>query len=143
MECRKIKEYFSAYLDGELSEAQAAMVARHLEVCFDCQQEYQAWQRLWDILAAEPVQAPTDLTARILARLPANNPQPWWRHLALAASLVLGIFLGGRLGIDLHQTTLPNQTENMQLSWEGFEATPANSLDAMLASYDLDNGSGS
>ena len=32
MECRKIQEYFSAYLDGELSEAQEELVSRHLEV---------------------------------------------------------------------------------------------------------------
>jgi anti-sigma factor (TIGR02949 family) len=143
MECRKIQECFSAYLDGELAQAQAELVARHLQVCPRCQQEYQAWQRLWESLAAEPVQAPTDLTARVLARLPGNRPQPWWRHLALAASLLIGIFLGGRLGFDLHQTILPPQTETMQLAWEGFEATPANSLDAMLASHELDNGSGS
>ncbi len=143
MECRKIQEYFSAYLDGELPEAQAELVARHLEVCSLCQQEFQAWERLWDFLAAEPVQAPADLTDRVLARLPINRPQPWWRHLALAASLLLGIFLGGRLGLDLHQKILPKQMENTQLAWEGFEATPANSLDALLASNELDNGSGS
>jgi anti-sigma factor (TIGR02949 family) len=142
MECRKIQEYFSAYLDGELPDDQAALVARHLEVCSHCRQEYQAWQQLWDSLAAEPVHAPKDLAARVIARLP-GRAQPWWRHLALAASLVIGIFLGGKLGIDLHQTILPYQTENSQLTWEGFEATPANSLDAMLASHDLENGSGS
>ena len=143
MECRKIQEHFSAYLDGELPGAQAELVARHLQVCSRCQQEFQAWQRLWDFLAAAPVQAPADLTARVLARLPVHRPQPWWRQLALAASLLLGIFLGGRLGLDLHQNILPPQSETMQLAWEGFEATPANSLDAMLASHELDNGSGS
>jgi anti-sigma factor (TIGR02949 family) len=143
MECRKVQEYFSAYLDGELPEAQARLVARHLEVCSHCQQEFQACQRLWDFLATEPAPVPDDLTARVLARLPVNRPQPWWRHLALAASLLLGVFLGGRLGLDLHQNILPPQTETMQLAWEGFEAAPGNSLDAMLASHELDNGSGS
>ena len=140
MECRKIQEYFSAYLDGELPETQAALVARHLEACAHCRREYQTWQQLWDTLAATPVPAPPDLTARVIARLP-GRPQPWWRHLALAASLLIGIFLGGKLGIDLHQTLLPYQTANSQLTWEGFEATPANSLDAMLASHGLENGS--
>jgi anti-sigma factor RsiW len=142
MECRNIKEYFSAYLDGELPEAQAEMVTRHLEVCSACRREYQDWQRLWELLAVEPVQSPVDLTTQILARLPVSTSKPWWRHLALAAALVLGIFVGGKLGIDLYQTTLPSQNDT-QLTWEGFEAAPANSLDAMLASYDLENGSGS
>ena len=142
MECRKIQEYFSAYLDGELAKAQADLVTRHLAICPGCRQEYQAWQWLWDSLLAEPVPAPTDLTAQVLARLP-GRPQPWWRHLALAASLLVGIFLGGKFGVDLHQNILPCQLENSQLTWEGFEATPANSLDAMLASHDLENGGGS
>jgi anti-sigma factor RsiW len=140
MECRTIQEYFSAYLDGELPVAQAELVSQHLEVCPRCRQEYQAWQQLWDVLAAEPVHAPDDLAARVLARLPGRR-QPRWRHLALAASLLVGIFLGGRLGLDLHQTILPGQTESAQLTWEGFEEAPANSL-IMLASYDGDNGSG-
>jgi anti-sigma factor RsiW len=142
MECRTIQEYFSAYLDGELPPAQAELVGRHLEICPRCRQEFEAWQRLWDALAAEPVPAPNDLAARVLARLPGRR-QSWWRHLALAASLLLGIFLGGGLGLDLHQTILPHDTEGTDLAWEGFEATPTNSLDAMLASYDLENGNGS
>ena len=142
MECRKIQEYFSAYLDGELPGAQADLVTRHLDVCPRCRQEYQTWESLWDSLLAEPVPAPTDLTAQVMARL-RDRPQPWWRHLALAASLLVGIFLGGKLGIDLHQNSLPCQLENGQLTWEAFEATPVNSLDAMLASHDLENGGGS
>jgi len=141
MECRKIQEYFSAYLDDELPGPQAHLVARHLDVCPRCRQEYQAWQTLWDSLLVAPVPAPADLTARVLARLP-GRPQPWWRHLALAASLLVGISLGGKLGLDLHQIILPSQTDS-QLAWEVFEATPPNSLDAMLASHDLENGSGS
>ena len=141
MECRKIQEDFSAYLDGELTGPQAALVTRHLEVCPRCRQEYQAWQSLWDSLLAAPAPAPTDLTARVLARLP-GRPQSWWRHLALAASLLVGISLGGKLGLDLYQVILPCQADS-QLAWEAFEATPANSLDAMLASHDLENGGGS
>jgi anti-sigma factor RsiW len=141
MECRKIQAYFSAYLDGELAKAQADLVTRHLDVCPRCRQEYQAWQSLWDSLLTAPAPPPIDLTARVLARLP-GRPQPWWRQLALAASLLVGIFLGGKLGLDLHQVILPSQADS-QLAWEAFEATPANSLDAMLAGHDLENGGGS
>lgn len=141
MECRKIQDYFSAYLDGELHGPQADLVARHLEVCSRCRLEYQVWQSLWDSLLSESVQAPADLSDKVLARL-QGRPQPGWRYFALAASLLVGIFLGGRLGVDLHQIILPSQTDS-QLTWEGFEATPANSLDALLASNDLENGNGS
>ena len=141
MECRKIQEYFSAYLDGELPEVKAELVSRHLAACPRCRQEYQTWERLWDTLAAEPAPAPADLKVRVLARHRERQPSRW-RHLALAASLLLGIFLGSKLGVDLHRINLAAQAE-AQLSWEGFEATPANSLDAMLASHDLENGGGS
>jgi anti-sigma factor RsiW len=141
MECRKIQKYFSAYLDGELPGPQEELVSRHLAVCPLCRREYQAWQQLWDALAAGPVHAPDDLATRVLARLPGRS-RSWWQSAALAASLLLGIFLGGTLGLEMHQTILPDQTESAQLTWEGFEEAPANSL-AMLASYDLDNGNGS
>ena len=66
MECRKIQEYFSAYLDGELSEVQEELVSRHLGLCPRCRREYQAWQQLWDALAAEaPVHAPPDLATQV------------------------------------------------------------------------------
>ena len=123
------------------SRAQEELVSRHLEVCPRCRREYQAWQQLWDALAAEPVHAPHDLAAQVLARLPGRS-QPRWRNLALAASLLVGIFLGGKLGLEMHQTILPDQLETAQLTWEGFEEAPANSL-TMLASYDLENGDGS
>ena len=142
MECRKIQEYFSAYLDGELSEVQEELVSRHLELCPRCRREYQAWQQLWDALAAAPVHAPHDLATQVLARLPGQS-QPWWRNLALAASLLLGIFLGGKLGLEMYQTILPGQMDSAQLTWEGFEEAPANSLGAMLVSYDLENGNDS
>ena len=141
MECRKIQEYFSAYLDGELPGTQEELVSRHLEACPRCRREYQAWQQLWDTLAAEPVHAPHDFAAQVLARLPGRS-QPRWRNLALAASLLVGIFLGGKLGLEMHQTILPDQLETAQLTWEGFEEAPTNSL-TMLASYDLENGDGS
>lgn len=140
MECRTIHEYFSAYLDGELPAAKADLVTRHLEVCPRCRGEYQAWQQLWNLLAVEPVHAPDDLVDQVVSRLPGRR-LPRWRHLALAASLLVGIFLGGRLGLDLHQSILLGQSESAQLTWEGFEEAPANSL-ILLASYDNDNGSG-
>jgi anti-sigma factor RsiW len=142
MECHTIQEYFSAYLDGELPRTQAERVARHLKVCADCRREYQAWQQLWVALAVDPAPAPPYLASRVLARLPRRS-QPVWRNLALAASLLLGIFLGGRLGLEMYQIVLPGHLETAQLTWEGFEATPAHSLDALLASHELDNGGGS
>lgn len=138
MECRTIQEYFSAYLDRELPEGTAWQVSRHLEVCASCRREYQIWQELWKALAAEPAPVPAEFSTRVLARLPRRNPY-WWRHLALAASMLLGIFLGGRLGLEMHyQLALP-QNETAPLAWEGLAEAPTNSLDGLLASHDLEN----
>lgn len=142
MACHTIQEFFSAYLDGELSPDQMEMVARHLASCSTCRREYQVWQQLWEALAAAPQKAPPDLRDRVLARLPRQD-KPWWRHMALAASLLIGIFLGGRLGWEVHQTIPPGQMETAHLQWDGFQETPPNSLEALLASYDLENGGGS
>ena len=142
MNCRQVQESLSAYLDGELPAPQHELVTRHLAGCETCRREYQVWQQLWKALVAEPVSAPADLTARVLARLPGRRPS-WWQPMALAASLVIGIFLGGQLGLAVYQTTLALPTEAGQAGWEGLEATPTYSLNALLASTDFENGNGS
>lgn len=100
--CLAMQEHFSAYLDGELPGEIARAVRSHLETCPRCRQEYEALQRLWDLLAAAPVAVPPDLTERVLARV-ARPRRRWWADLALAASFVLGIFLGGKLGLGLYE----------------------------------------
>lgn len=142
MDCRQVQELLSAYLDGELPAPQQEMVARHLASCQACRRELQIWQQLWEALLREPVAAPADLAARVVARLPGRQRQ-WWQHLALAASLLLGIFLGGQIGQEVYQTTLAVQTDAGQESWEGLEADSPYSLRAMLLNYDLENGNGS
>ncbi len=142
MDCRQVQEMLSAYLDGELDAVRQEQVARHLAGCEACRREYQVWQQLWESLLAEPVAAPTDLTARVVARLPGRRPS-WWQHMALAASLLLGIFLGSHLGLAVYQTTVALQTEAGEAGWDVLEATPSYSLNALLANYDLENGNGS
>lgn len=100
--CLAIQEHFSAYLDGELPDDKARAVQSHLETCPRCRKEFETFQRLWDLLAAAPVAVPPDLPDRVLARL-APPRRRWWADLALAASFVLGIFLGGKLGLGLYE----------------------------------------
>jgi len=142
MECQEIQDLLSTYLDGELPAEKQAAVTRHLAHCEACRREFQIMERLWDDLLAEPVTVPADLAARVLARLPGRRPS-WWQNLALAASLLVGIFLGGQLGLAVHQSVVALQTEAGEAVWEGFEATPSHSLNALLASTDLENGNGS
>ena len=43
-ECRETRDRFSAYLDGELPEADRRAVDGHLGVCAVCREEYEAYQ---------------------------------------------------------------------------------------------------
>jgi len=46
MDCRKIEQLMSPYLDGELVPVEAGAVRSHLSVCAACQQEYEDLVRL-------------------------------------------------------------------------------------------------
>ncbi|MCX6090109.1 MAG: zf-HC2 domain-containing protein [Candidatus Atribacteria bacterium] len=46
MDCSKIKNYLSAYIDGELSEEQVKEVRRHLFTCQECEIELKRMQAL-------------------------------------------------------------------------------------------------
>lgn len=137
--CQEVQDRFSAYLDGELPEDVAAAVRRHLEGCPRCRQEFASWQRLWELLAAGPEpEVPPDLSARILARLTPPRRRRW-ADLALAASFLLGILLGGKLGLGLYEATAQSgaaDTAEMELLAE----TPVDSWGLLLANGNGDNG---
>ncbi len=140
MDCLWVQAKFSAYLDGELSPRQRQEIEAHVATCEACRQELRVWEQLWEALLAEPVAAPPNLRERVLARLPRPR-RPWWQNLALAASLLMGIFLGGRLGLEVHEIMgAQSQTEE---ALADFEASPTHSLPALLATTDLENGDNS
>jgi anti-sigma factor RsiW len=46
MDCRKIEQLLSPFLDGELAPGEAGAVRSHLSACADCQQEYEGLLQL-------------------------------------------------------------------------------------------------
>jgi anti-sigma factor RsiW len=96
MECRKIQEQLSAFLDKELEEDLRLPIIRHLASCPACQAELAALERLEAALIELEVPVPQGLAAGVRRRLP-RPASPWRQSLALAACLLLGIFLGGSL----------------------------------------------
>jgi hypothetical protein len=46
MDCRRMEQLISPYLDGELTPAEAAAVGAHLSVCANCKREYEAILRI-------------------------------------------------------------------------------------------------
>ncbi len=119
-ECRDIREQLSSYLDEELAPAQSVVITRHLEACPACRQEFQRWQEVWDLLLLPPETAPAGLDRRILERL-EPRPHSRWFNLALTASFLIGVFLGGQLGLNLYEG------QNL------VQATPESALEEVLA----------
>jgi anti-sigma factor RsiW len=141
--CLEVQDNLSAWLDGELAPEVMVQVERHLEGCAGCRRELALLTALDQALGSLTAPVPAGLPEKVRARL--NRPsRRGWRHLALAASLVLGIYLGGTLARDFSsqpQTTNGSGTDVASL--EAFHDFPQGSMGMILASYqeDEDNGS--
>ena len=96
MKCSKVQEHLSAWLDGEVPEGLRQALADHFSGCPACQAELAVMERLDAALAGLEAPVPRDLAAKVRRRLP-RPMSPWFQSLALAACLVLGIFLGSSL----------------------------------------------
>jgi anti-sigma factor (TIGR02949 family) len=96
-----------AYFDGELDAIGAAEFERHLESCPDCDTRLAAEQKLRSALAGAQLytRAPETLRRKLQISLPkaaippeVRDPKPSvansWRWLAIAATVILSVFLG-------------------------------------------------
>ncbi len=96
MKCSEVREYLSAFMDGEVPEGLRPGLDAHLADCPVCQAELAVMERLDAALAGLSVPVPVDLSIKMRRRLPRHS-LPWFQTLALAVCLALGIFLGGSL----------------------------------------------
>lgn len=140
--CLEVQDHLSGWLDGELAPEVMALVERHLEGCTDCRRELARLEALEQALGSLPAPLPAGLPEKVQARLrkPARR---WWQSLALAASLVLGIYLGGTLARDFYPQ--PQQASGFSTevaSLEAFHDFPQGSMGMILASYQDDEGNG-
>ena len=71
MQCDEVRPLLDAYLDGEVDDADRAMLRQHLEGCAECGPEAAALERLRDgIRSAAPVfEAPEALRSAVRAAL--------------------------------------------------------------------------
>jgi anti-sigma factor RsiW len=141
--CLEVQDNLSAWLDGELAPEVMVQVERHLEGCAGCRRELALLTALDQALGSLTAPVPAGLPEKVRARL-ARPSRRWWRHLALAASLVLGIYLGGTVARDFHsQPQTPNGLSTEVASLEAFHDFPQGSMGMILASYQEDEGDGS
>jgi len=74
MTCREFEDFVSDYTDGELSNKQCSRFEQHLNMCLECRQYLQAYQRTIEVSRAvfhspdQPVpdEVPEDLIKAIL-----------------------------------------------------------------------------
>jgi anti-sigma factor RsiW len=85
--CVKNRSYFSAYLDGAVTGKRMQEIARHLESCEDCTQEFSALRSMQQSLfALGPVKAPADLGLKLrlaISHQRAQSKTSWFDTVSL------------------------------------------------------------
>lgn len=137
LNCLEVRDSLSAWLDDEMAPEVRALVDRHLKGCAACRRELAQLEALEDALGALPVMAPASLPDKVLSRLRRPRRQ-WWQSMALAASLILGIFLGGALTQNFYPLPAENGFPTEVASLDAFHDFPQGSMGRILASYQAD-----
>jgi anti-sigma factor RsiW len=85
--CQKTQSYFSAYLDGAVGGRQMQQIARHLEDCEHCSQEFAALRTVQQSLAVlGSLKAPADLGLKLrlaISHQQAESKSNWLDSLSL------------------------------------------------------------
>jgi anti-sigma factor RsiW len=142
MDCRGVAELLSAYLDGQLAGEVRRQVAAHLKTCSACQEELAWLARLDAALGALESPVPPGLAERVLARLPHKRRRSRWQSVALAASLVLGIILGGNLARDFYPYAPGGGNGADEMALEAFQDFPRGSWGDLLVTYQPEEANG-
>lgn len=110
--CADIELMMQDYLDGYLLSSQREVLDGHVRSCSSCRTLLEEMRRLEADLEGLPeVDAPADLGDRVIAALPEGSRLATFSRrtsmghpgmmAAAAAILVVGIFLGSRVGLDM------------------------------------------
>lgn len=107
MDCRRLENLISPYLDGELSSFESETVRSHLSVCANCNREYEAMRRIADAcndLGKIQMEAPFGFKNSLMQKIradqvevaPAKPPRhlrPAWKRAAagVAAAAMLAV----------------------------------------------------
>jgi len=80
MNCKQLQTLLPALQEHELDAATEQAVQEHLTACARCAREERLLRLTRQALRALPRPAPRpDFAARALARLPLDQPRPWWQ----------------------------------------------------------------
>ncbi len=80
MNCRKIKELISVYLDGELGGQEQRLLKSHLATCRQCREEVEAIEKAWNMLGeVEKIDPDPNYIARFWTRV--ETQMPWYKKI--------------------------------------------------------------
>lgn len=99
MNCGKVQNLLSCYIDRELSGVDMLAIQRHLDGCLECRREYLTLLQVKRLLSEMPIVAPSaSLEDRLVERvLRTSAPANRWRF-ALPRQLVRPLALAAALG---------------------------------------------
>lgn len=82
MTCTQARSTFSVYLDGVLPGGEMQSMARHLETCSECSNEYRMLAKTQELVRSlGPAKAPPDLALRLRVALSQEASRSWSRQL--------------------------------------------------------------
>ncbi|HTF45673.1 MAG TPA: anti-sigma factor [Terriglobales bacterium] len=105
MNCSSVEPLIGAALDGELEPSQQFQISEHLENCLSCKTAYRDLEQLQEDIRSRATyhRAPDPLMERLRTSIrEEHNPsvrraQPPWKWMAIAASVLLLLSIGGNL----------------------------------------------
>lgn len=87
MNCSKVMEAFSGYLDSTITGREMQAVSHHLESCGACAREFTAWRGIQQVLASVgPLKAPADLGLKLrlaISHESLRRTGHWWDSLSV------------------------------------------------------------
>ena len=165
LSCEKCRNGLSAYLDGELSALELALVEGHLSLCESCSAVLTDMKRLEPLLCSLDVPPPPpDLTSRILTEARMRQQTggkdrfnslrntlliQFWKHISpAAAALFLGLGIGVYMGLTGFQDTDMNTAQTVKMDYQlaeehmyaisVFSLVPPNSIEAAMFTLIVD-----
>lgn len=141
MRCAEIRKQISSFIDDRLCPEVKEAFSSHIRACPGCQEALKEAQAIHSMLASgERFSAPYGFTTRVMARLTAEEPSPWWAVLtrrpmvlrAMEWGFALIVIVSGLLfGNLLVSERIPPQgpvSVQESFSLDLFQATPPDSI---------------
>jgi len=109
MDCEQVQQWVHPYLDGELSRPKARAIRNHVEACSECMDLVIDYHSLGYSLESYDIpDRPDGFTGEVITevrnRAGRDRLRNYGRVLGLVATLLLGIFLGTSMAVDVSRT---------------------------------------